>query len=140
MAGVRYDDQMHIGERACPAPMHHGTHVYKIVVARNDFEQEKLDLEVGFSLTRSTNANIRIAGGRALAMSELPAIETMATIVRSGPGYESHRAFGAIGGWMEAHSYEIAGPCREVFLEPMTRPPNLDDVLVEIQFPVRRAA
>src|SRR5882762_5209278 len=24
VAGVRYDDQMHIGERACPAPMHHG--------------------------------------------------------------------------------------------------------------------
>lgn len=109
-----------------------------IVVARNDFEQEKLDIEVGFSLTRSTNLNLRIGGGYALGTSELPAIDSMATLVRSGPGYESHKAFGAIGSWMETHSFEIAGPCREVFLEPITGSPKLDDVLVEIQFPVRR--
>ena len=36
--------------------------------------------------------------------------------------------------------YEIAGPCREVFLEPITGPPGFDGALVEIQFPVRRAA
>lgn len=111
-----------------------------IVVARNDFEQEKLDLEIGFSLTRPSNMNVRIAGGHVLGASELPAVDSMATIVRSGPGYESHKAFGAIGSWMEAHSYEIAGPCREVFLEPITGPPNMDDVLVEIQFPVRHSA
>jgi DNA-binding transcriptional MerR regulator len=111
-----------------------------IVVARNDFEDEKLDLEIGFSLTRPSNISVEIGGGYALCAGSLPAVESMATIVRSGPGYESHRAFGAIGGWMEVNGYEIAGPCREVFLERITKPPDLDDALVEIQFPVRRAA
>jgi len=64
----------------------------------------------------------------------------MATVIRAGPDYASHTAFGAIGGWIEANGYAIAGPCREVFLEPVTGPQALKDALVEIQFPVRAAA
>jgi DNA-binding transcriptional MerR regulator len=111
-----------------------------IVVARNDLDEEKLDLEIGFSLTRPSNATVRIAGDLVLRASELPAVATMATLVRSGTNAESHSSFGAIGLWIEANGYEIAGPCREVFLEPVTGPPGFDGALVEIQFPVRRAA
>ena len=50
-----------------------------IVVARNDHDDEKLDLEIGFSLTRPSNASVRIAGDLVLRASELPAVETMAT-------------------------------------------------------------
>jgi DNA-binding transcriptional MerR regulator/effector-binding domain-containing protein len=109
-----------------------------IVVARMDPEQDGLDIEVGFALLRPSNISVRIAGGEALGASELPAIDRMATLVRSGPAYESHKAFGAIGRWVEANGCNIAGPCREVFLEPPAA--NLDDVLIEIQFPVRQAA
>lgn len=111
-----------------------------IVVARNDRDDEKLDLEIGFSLTRPSNANIRIAGDLMLRATELPAVETMATIVRPGTNAESHTSFGAIGMWIEANACEIAGPCREVFLEPITGPPGFDGALVEIQFPVRPAS
>ena len=110
------------------------------VVARNDFADERLDLEIGFSLTRQSNRTVRIAGDQMLSVGELPAVETMATVIRAGPDYASHTAFGAIGGWMEANGYAIAGPCREVFLEPVTGPQALKDALVEIQFPVRAAA
>jgi DNA-binding transcriptional MerR regulator len=111
-----------------------------IVVARNDRDDEKLDLEIGFSLMRPSNANIRISGDLVLSASELPAVETMATIVRPGTNSASHTSFGAIGSWIEANAYEIAGPCREVFLEPITGPPGFEAALVEIQFPVRQAA
>jgi DNA-binding transcriptional MerR regulator len=80
-----------------------------IVVVRNDYDADKLDIEVGFSLTRPSNAR-------------------------------SHCSFGMIGMWIEANGYEIAGPCREVFLEPVTDPRVLENALVEIQFPVRAAA
>ena len=50
-----------------------------IVVARNDHDDEKLDLEIGFSLTRPSNASVRIAGDLVLRAGELPAVETMAT-------------------------------------------------------------
>jgi DNA-binding transcriptional MerR regulator len=111
-----------------------------IVVARNDLEDEKLDLEIGFSLTRPSNAKVRIAGSRVLQAGELPAVPAMATIVRPGTNAQSHTSFGAIGTWIEANRYEIAGPCREVFLEAVTDPPGFEGALVEIQFPVRRAA
>jgi DNA-binding transcriptional MerR regulator len=110
-----------------------------VVVSRNDFEQEKLDLEIGFTLTRPTNQAVRVGGG-ILQSGELPAIPTMATIVRSGPVHTSHQAFGALGGWMEVHGYEVAGPYRELFLELPGGPLDSDDALIEIQFPVRQAA
>ena len=111
-----------------------------IVVSRNETETDELDLEIGYSLTRPTNASVRIAGDLVLRAGELPAVETMATIVRQGTNTESHAAFSAIGTWVEANNFEIAGPCREVFLEPVTGPPGFEGALVEIQFPVRLAA
>ena len=110
-----------------------------VVVARNDVDAERLDLDIGFSLTRPSNASVRIAGDLVLRATELPAIETMATVVRPGTNAESHTSFGTVGRWIEANHYEIAGPCREVFLEPITGPPGFDNAMVEIQFPVRRA-
>lgn len=110
-----------------------------IVVARNDIDSEKLDLDIGFLLTRPTNASVRIAGDLVLRAGELPAVEAMATIVRPGTNAESHTSFSTVGRWIEANSYEIAGPCREIFLEPTTGPPGFDGALVEIQFPIRKA-
>lgn len=111
-----------------------------IVVARNDHDDEKLDLEIGFSLTRASNAVVRMSGDCLLRAGELPAVDTMATIVRPGTNAASHTSFGAVGMWIEANGYQIAGPCREVFLEPITGPPGFEGALVEIQFPVREAA
>lgn len=111
-----------------------------IIVARNDIEDEKLDLEIGFSLTRFSNTSLRLPGGSMLTASELPAVGTMATIVRTGTNAASHSSFATIGTWIEANQYEIAGPCREVFLEPITEPPGFEGALVEIQFPVHRTA
>jgi DNA-binding transcriptional MerR regulator len=111
-----------------------------IVVARHDRDDEKLDLDIGWSLTRASNAAVRVAGGLTLRASELPAADRMATIVRPGTNSESHGPFGALGRWIEANGYDVAGPCREVFLEPITGPPGLEGALVEIQFPIGKAA
>ena len=43
-----------------------------IVVSRNDHDDEKLDLEIGFSLTRPSNAGVRLTGDYLLRASELP--------------------------------------------------------------------
>jgi DNA-binding transcriptional MerR regulator len=111
-----------------------------VVVARNDNDSEKLDLDIGFSLTRPSNMSVRVAGDLVLRAGELPAVETMATIVRPGTNAESHTSFSAVGRWIEANNYEVVGPCREVFLEPITGPPGFEGALVEIQFPIRKTA
>ena len=75
-----------------------------------------------------------------MAMTELPAERTLATVVRHGPNYQSHLAFGALGTWMEANSFQIAGPSREVFLQLPSNPSGKEDAVVEVQFPVTKAA
>lgn len=127
-----------IGEvaRAGLARIRPGLRDKLVVASRNDGAAEALDLDIGFTLTRASNLSVRIADDRILTMGELPAVGTMATVVRSGPDYASHRAFGALGEWMEAQGYRIAGACREVFLEPIGQVPDAD-ALVEIQFPVQ---
>jgi DNA-binding transcriptional MerR regulator len=103
-----------------------------VVVAHSDFEDEDLDLEIGVTLTRQVNRPVRLGTRGELAMTELPAAGQLATIVRTGPLYQSHLAFGRLGVWMEANGHRIAGPCREVFLDMSVQ----ENPAMEIQFPV----
>ena len=109
-----------------------------VVIAHCDFDDENLDLEIGVTLNRAVNKPVRLPSGAQLALTELPASAALATIVRTGPLYQSHLAFGKLGVWMEANDYAIAGPCREIFLDMPFQLPG--DPAVEIQFPVTKAA
>ncbi len=111
-----------------------------VVVAHSDFEDENLDLEIGITLPRRLNRPLRLPGQGAMTMTELPAAAHLATLVRSGPNYQSHLAFGRLGVWMEANGYRIAGPCREVFLDLPFQVPDQEETTLEIQFPVQKAA
>jgi DNA-binding transcriptional MerR regulator/effector-binding domain-containing protein len=111
-----------------------------VVVAHSDFDDQDLDLEIGFALERAINRTVALADGRTLGMGELPAVDSMATLVRRGPDHQSHIAFGALGLWMEANGFTIAGPGREVFLELPFQRDGQAETVMEIQFPVARAA
>lgn len=110
-----------------------------IVVAHSDFDDEDLDLEIGFSLKQEREKPVALAGGAEMTVNELPAAACLATLVRSGPMHQSHLAFGALGIWMEANGFRIAGPSRELFLQPPSQGPD-QDVVMEIQFPVTKVA
>lgn len=111
-----------------------------IVVADNRSDGDGLSLNMGFVMRREAARKVALSNGLTLSPIRLPAVETMLTVVREGPGEEAHLAFGAIGHWLEVNRYRIAGPCREVFLEAIRDPPTLNTTLVEIQFPVTPAA
>jgi DNA-binding transcriptional MerR regulator len=111
-----------------------------IVVAHSDFDDEDLDLEIGFALKQTKTKPIALPGGAEMTISELPAVECLATLVRSGPLHQAHIAFGALGIWMEANGFRIAGTSRELFLQPPFQRPDQEDVVMEIQFPVTKAA
>jgi DNA-binding transcriptional MerR regulator len=111
-----------------------------VVVAHSDFDDEHLDLEIGFTLTEPINSVVSLTDEMTMAMRRLEATPEMARIVRSGPSHQTHLAYGAIGVWMEANDYQISGACREVFLEMPFANPSSDHVVMEIQFPVMKAA
>jgi DNA-binding transcriptional MerR regulator len=110
------------------------------VVAHSDFDEESLDLEIGYVVKNESIEPPRVTG-LDLILRELPAVPSLATLVRRGPRYESHLGYGALGCWMSANRYEITGPSREVLLElPAFQRPGLEDMVMEIQFPVTKAA
>lgn len=75
-----------------------------------------------------------------MTVTELPPVETLATLVRKGPMHQAHLAFGALGVWMEANHFHITGPSRELFLELPFQAPGRDETIMEVQFPVTKVA
>ena len=94
---------------------------------------------MGFVVEGDPRAEIRLASGEQLTVRELPAVERMATCVRVGLPERAHLITGKIGLFMEANGYALAGPSREIFLQP-PRPDRMEESVVEMQFPVARAA
>ncbi len=115
--------------------MPEGTRGDLTVVAHSDFEEEDLDFEIGYAVKHADVEPPRVAGLE-LTLRELPPVPSLATLVRRGSPQQSHLAYGALGLWMSANRYRIAGPSREVLLELL----NPEEAVMEIQFPVTRAA
>jgi DNA-binding transcriptional MerR regulator len=103
-----------------------------------EFELDRIDVEVGFVLQGEPPSQIRLASGEPLGLRELPAIERMATCVRIGLPERAHLITAKIGVFLEANGYDLAGPSREVFLQP-PRPDRMEESVVEMQFPVAKA-
>ena len=74
-----------------------------------------------------------------MTLSELPAVETMATVVRVGNPVDEFGCYSMLGTWVEANGYRFAGLGREVFLKA-PHPDHLHETVTEIQFPVEKRA
>ena len=100
-----------------------------------EFEIDRIDVEVGFVLQADLQSEVRLASGEPLSVRELPAVERMAACVRIGLPERAHLITGKIGVFLEANGYGLAGPSREVFLQP-PRLDHMEESVVEMQFPV----
>jgi DNA-binding transcriptional MerR regulator len=97
------------------------------------FEQDEVDVEFGCVLEEGVKAEL--PPGSVLKSRELEAVERMAVCVRVGLPEDAHLVTAKIGRFVEANGDRLAGPSREVFLQP----PNLDrmhEAVVEMQFPI----
>jgi DNA-binding transcriptional MerR regulator len=100
-----------------------------------EFEPDHIDLELGFVLNGPLEHGIELADGRKLTVRELPAVERMATCVRIGLPEHAHLITAKIGQHVEQSGYQLAGPSREVFLQP-PRPDRMHEAVVEMQYPI----
>ena len=98
---------------------------------------ENVDIEMGFAVELDGPSSVSLPSERVLAVRELPAVQTMATVARIGSYENNCRSYGALGLWLESNGYAIDGVAREVFLE---MPKEGCDFVVEIQMPVKPAA
>jgi DNA-binding transcriptional MerR regulator len=100
-----------------------------------EFEPDTLDVELGYVLNGGLDAPARLADGTAMQVRELPGAERMAACVRVGPPEQAHLITAKIGQFVEAQGCSLAGPSREVFLQP-PRVDRMEDAVVEMQFPI----
>jgi DNA-binding transcriptional MerR regulator len=111
---------------------------FTTVVHSETLESEQLDIELGVALDRPGDLTVRLPSERVMTVQMLPAVALMATVVRVG-GFENNcQSYGAIGLWVEENGYRIAGPGREVLIQP-PRTDDLEEMVTEIQFPVELA-
>ncbi|HWA36984.1 MAG TPA: MerR family transcriptional regulator [Burkholderiales bacterium] len=98
-----------------------------------EFEADALDVEFGFALEEARPVSHPI-----LRLRELEAVERMAVCVRIGLPEDAHLVTAKIGQFLETRGYLLAGPSRELFLQPPD-PARMHESIVEMQFPVRLA-
>jgi effector-binding domain-containing protein len=97
-----------------------------------EFRETDLDVEVAIPVAS------RLPDGERVKGRELPAVPTMACVIHEG-GYESIGAtYGQAMAWIQANGYQMAGPCREVYLRGPESGEDASRYLTEIQLPVRQ--
>jgi DNA-binding transcriptional MerR regulator len=75
--------------------------------------------------------------GEHVKVVELPAVETMASVIHHGSFSTMNQAYNATLKWIETNGYHISGPNRELNLE-YERGGNQAKFVTEIQFPVEK--
>ena len=93
--------------------------------------------ETDISVQACMPFNGSLSKGGQVNVEELPAVETMASVIHRGSFSTLNQAYGAIFPWIEANGYRISGPNRELNLE-YERGGDQSKFVTEIQFPVER--
>jgi len=96
-----------------------------------DTEYCERDISVGACMSYEGSLN----DSEQVKVSELPAVETMASAIHHGSFSTMNQAYNAILKWIEANGYHISGPTRELNLE-YERGGDQSKFVTEIQFPV----
>lgn len=96
-----------------------------------DTEYREQDISVGACLAFEGSLN----DGEQVKVGELPAVETMASVIHHGSFSTLSQAYNAILKWIETNGYHISGPTRELNLE-YERGGDQSKFVTEVQFPV----
>jgi len=99
-----------------------------------DNEYREQDIDVGACLAFTGD----LRESEQVKIVELPAVETMASVIHHGSFKTMHQAYHAILTWIEANGYRVIGPNRELNLE-FELGGDESKFVTEIQFPVEKA-
>jgi effector-binding domain-containing protein len=111
-----------------------GTPTLLAIAHSPQFEQDEIDVEFGFVLDGMPHDALDPARG--LARRTLEPVERMAICVRVGLPEDAHLVTAKIGRYLAASGDVLAGPSREVFLQP-PNPERMHESVVEMQFAIR---
>lgn len=98
-----------------------------------DNEMREQDVHVGACMPFEGSLN----SGEQVKVTELPAVEMMASVIHHGSFSTLGQAYNAILKWIETNNYTISGPNRELNLE-YERGGDQSKFVTEVQFPVEK--
>jgi effector-binding domain-containing protein len=116
-----------------------GIHVRMLDLYAPEIEPDRLDVEIGYLVRERPEEDSYEQHGPELTLRELPATARLATCVRIRLPEHAHLITEKIGRWVEANGNWLAGPSRELFLQP-PRPDRMAESVVEMQFPIEGEA
>jgi DNA-binding transcriptional MerR regulator len=105
------------------------------IVHSPEFEPDFIDVELGYTLHERYAETGLIISGLEMQVRELPAAQRMAVCVRVGLPEEAHVITAKIGQFVEDNRYVLAGPSREVFLQP-PQASRMEESVIEMQYPI----
>jgi effector-binding domain-containing protein len=79
----------------------------------------------------------QLQGDEQVEVSDLPAIETVASTIHHGSFSGLPQAYDAIARWIEANHYRVSGPTRELNLQ-YERGGDQQNFITEVQFPIEK--
>ncbi len=98
------------------------------------FEADELDVEFGYAFDHGVQWSVPSTGP--LQLRVLEPIDRMAVCVRVGLPEHSHLVTAKVGRFLESAGDTLAGPSREVFLQPPDLA-KMHEAVVEMQFPTQ---
>jgi DNA-binding transcriptional MerR regulator len=101
------------------------------------FLDRDMEIEVAAPMAAASSIDIPLPGGERITSQILPAVEVMACLTQQVTDGTIVHAYNAMGTWIQANGYRIAGPCREI-CRPLDQSDEAGAFLIEIQFPVER--
>lgn len=101
-----------------------------------DLTETDMDIETVIPVDSSVHATLNLDGGRLVVAHTLPGLESAACVVHQGSYDDFEQPYAALGRWIEANGYVIAGPPREIYL---AAPEEGKEPITEIQYPVAKA-
>jgi DNA-binding transcriptional MerR regulator len=102
-----------------------------------EYVEHDIDMELGTAIDPLTLRNVTPPAE--IAIRELPAVETMASVIHKGDMWDIGQAMVALYSWIGSHSCVSAGPYRELHLfwrELKIETEQFKNVAVEVQIPI----
>ena len=118
------------------APQDHELAIYY----NAEYVERDIDMELGTPIDPAAVNTAALP--EILVLHELPAVETMASVIHKGDMWDIGQAMVALYSWIGSHGYVSAGPYRELHLfwrELEIETEQFRNIVIEMQIPITRA-
>ena len=102
-----------------------------------EYVENDIDMELGTPIDPRTVKGAPVPD--AIMVRDLPAVETLASVIHRGDVWDIGQAMVALYSWINSHGYVAAGPYRELHLywrEHEIETERFRDIVIEMQMPI----